>query len=115
MRQSEFLPCDSGMYYFCLSGLTGGIEPKEKKRRVAEYSCSTGVNTTGCTKECVIIIDNISSYYRIYYSNQPGNTKSNEKKKKYKFPAMGCAIYEEPIFDVCWDKVCDKYSNNDIS
>ena len=28
---------------------------------------------------------------------------------------MGCAIYEEPICDVCWDKGYDKHSNNDTA
>ena len=45
--------------------------------------------------------------------NQPGNLESNEKKKKCDFSAMGCAICEEPICDVFWDKGYGKHSNND--
>ena len=37
MRQSEFVPCDCGMCYFCLNVLTGGIGHKEKKWQVVSY------------------------------------------------------------------------------
>ena len=82
MRQSEFVPCDCGMCYFCLNGLTDGIIQKENKRQVLEYSCVTRFNTTGCTNKRVSILGKSLSYCRICYRNQPANMKSHEKKKK---------------------------------
>ena len=34
MRQSEFLPCDSGIFYFCLDVLTNGVGHTKKRRQV---------------------------------------------------------------------------------
>ena len=82
MRRSEFVPCDCGMCYFCLNVLTGGIGHKENKRRVAEYSCGTCINTTRCTNEHASILGKSLSYCRMCYRNQRENLKSNEKKEK---------------------------------
>ena len=97
MRQSDFGPCDGEMCYFFLNKLTNGIGNKEKKRQVVEYSRGTGVNTTGCTNECVIIFGKRSSYCRMCYRNQPGNLKSNEKRKNYKFQ-IWVAQYVRSLF-----------------
>ena len=70
-----------------------------------------------CMKnDCVSILGKSSSYWRTCYRYQPGNLKSNEKKKnKCRFSAMGCTICGEPICDVCWDKRYLKHSNNDTA
>ena len=77
MRQSEFVPCNFGICYFKLKGLTHGIGKKEKKRWFVEHSCGTRFDTTGCTNEHAIIIGKSSSYLRMCYRNQPGNVESD--------------------------------------
>ena len=86
--------------FFFLNVFTDGIGHKENKRRVVEYSCGTRVGTTGCTNEGVGFIVRSLSNCQNFYRNQPGNLKSNKKKKKCNFSAMGCATFEDPICDL---------------
>ena len=115
MRQSDFGPCDGEMCYFFLNKLTNGIGNKEKKRQVVEYSRGTGVNTTGCTNECVIIFGKRSSYCRMCYRNQPGKSEIKWEEEELQISDMGRSICEEPICDVFWDKGYDKIINNDTA
>ena len=64
---------------------------------MVEYSCGTRADTTGCINERVGILGKSSYYCRMCYRNQPGNLKSNEKKKKCNFQ-LWVAQYARILF-----------------
>jgi hypothetical protein len=112
MRQSEFVPCDCKCCFFCLKGMTGGVEHKRKKARqvTVEYACGSRRRTNKCTTERVLLKKKNGedmkwkTYCKMCLRNQPKDDgyTAKERQKRCNQSKWGCAHCQEPICEVCW-------------
>jgi hypothetical protein len=60
MRQTEFVPCDCNVCFFCLHGFTDGVHHERKRQKVTvEYACGSRMRTNKCTTDrCSITLQN---------------------------------------------------------
>ena len=117
MRQKELVPCDCKMCFFCLRGLTGGIDHKRKDNVIVEYSCGSRLKTKKCTTERVQLMDKdgmpmtSGRYCRMCYRKQPSDWSSSRKKSSCKTSTWGCAQCNEPICSECWKVGYDRHKS----
>jgi len=89
MCQGELVPCKCKKCFFCVKGLTFGIEHKRKKQKISiKY-----VNKTVAMEECTdrLPFDFLNGRYcKMYYRKQPKCMKREKKVTKGNFSNMGC-------------------------
>jgi hypothetical protein len=87
MRQGPFVPCDCGICFFCLNGITTGIaHPASKKEELlwrADW-VSLGMKSGGYCRMC-------------YQKQASTDLKANDRIQRCRTSAMGCAVCKEPI------------------
>jgi hypothetical protein len=122
MRQTDFVPCDCKKCYFCLHGLTGGIEHKRKKKKVmVQYACGTRLRTNNCTVDrCNLTTKSgkkmkDAQYCRMCYRQQEGSGLTTEEKKaNCNKSTMGCVQCKEPICASCWARGYDRHQVGNV-
>jgi hypothetical protein len=122
MRQTDFVPCDCKKCYFCLHGLTGGIEHKRKKKKVmVQYACGTHLRTNNCTVDrCNLTTKSgkkmkDAQYCRMCYRQQEGSGLTTEEKKaNCNKSTMGCVQCKEPICASCWARGYDRHQVGNV-
>ena len=105
IRQANFVPCECKKCFFCLNGLTVGINHKTNI-----YETKGGKKKLkGCSNERVKISEK-SVYCRQCYRKQPLNISTKQKKENCKFSKMGCIKCKEPICKDCWQMGYDGHN-----
>jgi hypothetical protein len=104
MQQTDFVPCSCKKCYFCLHGLTGGVEHKRKKQKVTvEYACGSHMRTDKCTTNRVHLKNKKGNllqsgqYCKMCYTNQPKHLGKKVRKGKCHSSVMGCPQCKETI------------------
>ena len=109
MRQTAWVPCNCQECYFCINGLTTGIDHKKRKERVSVVYAQKNkrVKMTTCADVAVRVklakyAKGRGRYCGMCYRNQPGKCSAT-KKKKCRRSYMGCPFCEEPVCKSCWN------------
>jgi hypothetical protein len=111
-QQAAFVPCNCGKCFFCLNGIANGIvcRPSKRAKVAVEYACGTHVRTNNCTSDRISLGMKSGSYCRMCYRKQVTIALvANERRKRFRTSAMGCAICQEPICKECWTEGYDKH------
>ena len=121
MRQTDFVPCDCKKCFFCLRGLTEGIDHKHKKKVVVEYSCGSHLRTKNCTTDRVRLKTangkKMASgrYCKMCYRNQPHELSNAEKKANCRTSILGCSqCKKEPVCTECWELGYDRHQVGNV-
>mmetsp|Transcript_4408 Transcript_4408/g.9774 ORF Transcript_4408/g.9774 Transcript_4408/m.9774 type:complete len:89 (+) Transcript_4408:265-531(+) len=69
MRQRDIIPCDCKKCFFCIKGLSSGIEHKRKKQKVTINYKTNSVTTSKCTDR--VPLGPSGQYCKMCYRKQP--------------------------------------------
>ena len=105
VRQRDWIPCDCEECYFCLNGLTNGIDHVRNKKVITVFANGAKRRTHGCTEERVPI--KTRGYCRMCYRQQSDDLSENEKRKRCRSSRKGCIKCQEPICATCWGQGYD--------
>jgi hypothetical protein len=124
MRQSEFVPCDCKSCFFCLKGMTCGVEHRRKKGRqvTIQYACGSRRRTNKCTTDRVLLkLKNgedmkYADFCEMCMRQQAGSDLSfNVKKTMCRKSKFGCAQCQERICNVCWPNYDRHQQDNGVN
>ena len=118
------MPCDCKSCFFCLKGMTRGVEHKRKRGRqvTIQYTCGSRRHANKFTTDRVFLKKKddtdmkYADYCRMCMRQLEGIDLSFKvKKTKCHDSKFGCAQCQELISTVCWPNYNRHQQNNGVS